>query len=315
MTALREPDDSRLAHRPIRRWFLATRPAFLLLALVAAGIGLAASHAAGLAIAPTWAGLTLLGAALLHAAVNVHNDYVDDLNGTDPNNHDRIFPFTGGSRMIQNGAMTRQSTRRLAWTLYGATIATGTALLIRGGMPLLWLGLAGLVLGWAYSAPPLALNRRGLGELAVGLGFGLLMPVGADLVQRGMKHPLPAWAGLGFALMTASLLLINQFPDLHADRKAGKRHWVVRLGQARARYLYLAVIAGAYLLPPTLVATGRLPTATLLVWATLPLSLATVALLWRHYDQPARLRGALRTAVIATLSYGSLTILGLIVAG
>ncbi len=283
--------------------------------MVAVGIGLAASHASGLAIAPAWAGLTLIGAALLHAAVNVHNDYIDDLNGTDPNNRDRVFPFTGGSRMIQNGAMTRQETQRLAWVLYGITIVVGTSLLIRGGMPLLWLGLVGIILGWAYSAPPLALNRHGLGELTAALGFGMLMPVGADLVQRGMMHPLPAWAGLGFALIAANLLLINQFPDLRADRKAGKRHWVVRLGQARARYLYLAITAGAYLLPPALVATGRLPTATLLVWATLPLTLTAAALLWRHYKEPSRLRGALRTTVIATLAYGSLMILGLIVAG
>lgn len=314
MTAPREPDGPRLARQPIRRGFLATRPAFLLLAVVAAGIGLAASHATGLAIAPAWAGLTLIGAALLHAAVNVHNDYIDDLNGTDPNNRDRVFPFTGGSRMIQNGAMTRQATRRLAWILYAATIAIGIILLIRGGMPLLWLGLAGLVLGWAYSAPPLALNRRGLGELTVALGFGLLMPIGADLVQRGMLHPLPVWAGLGFALMTANLLLINQFPDLHADRKAGKRHWVVRLGQARARYLYLAIAVGAYLLPPAMIVTGRLPATTLLVWATLPLTLTAAIILWRHHHQPSRLRGALRTTVIATLAYGALMMLGLIVA-
>lgn len=313
MTAPREPDAARLARQPIRRWLLATRPAFLLLALVAAGIGLAASHASGLTIAPTWAGLTLIGAALLHAAVNVHNDYVDDLSGTDPNNHDRIFPFTGGSRMIQNGAMSRKATQRLASILYAATIAVGIALLIRGGMPLLWLGLAGLVLGWAYSAPPLALNRRGLGELTVAIGFGVLMPVGADLVQRGMLHPLPVWAGLGFALMATNLLLINQFPDLRADREAGKRHWVVRLGQARARYLYLAIAAGAYLLPPALVVTGHLPATTLLVWAALPLTLMAATILWRHYEQPSRLRSALRHTVLATLGYGSLMMLGLIV--
>lgn len=108
--------------------------------------------------------------------------------------------------------------------------------------------------------PPLALNRRGLGELTVALGFGLLIPVGADLVQRGWMHPLPAWAGLGFALMATSLLLSNQFPDL---------------------------------LPDALVATGRLPAATLLVWATLPLTLTAATILWRHYDRPSRLRGAL----------------------
>ncbi len=313
MKAPREPDRARLARQPIRRWFLATRPAFLLLALVAAGIGLAASHASGLELAPTWAVVTLLGAASLHAAVNVHNDYFDDINGTDPNNRERIFPFTGGSRMIQNGVMTRRATRHLAWALYALTIVIGLLLLVPAGLSLLWLGLVGLVLGWAYSAPPLALNRRGLGELTVALGFGLLMPLGADLVQRGALHALPLWAGLGFALMTADLLLINQFPDLDADRVAGKRHWVVRLGRGRSRHVYLVIATGAYLLPALLVTIDRLPPAVLLVWLALPLTSWAAISLWRDHDRPERLAGALRATVTATLAYGLLTIVALII--
>lgn len=311
VTAPIEPDATRLARQPIRRAFLATRPAFVLLAVVATGIGVAASQASGLAIAPFWAGLTLLGAATFHAAINVHNDYFDDLNGTDAGNDERQFPFTGGSRMIQNGVMSRARTRHLAWGLYAATIAIGLALLTRGGLPLLWLGLAGIVLGWAYSAPPLALNRRGLGEPTVAIGFGLFMPLGADLVQRGALHALPVWAGLGFALMAANLLLINQFPDLQADRRAGKHHWVVRLGRRRSRHLYFAIAATAYLAPTLLVAMGQLPVPALMVWATSPLSLYAAARLWRHHDEPSRLRSALAATVAATLGYGLLLITGL----
>ncbi len=311
MTAPIEPDATRLASQPIQRAFLATRPAFVLLAVVAAGIGLAASHASGHAVAPLWAILTLLGAATFHAAINVHNDYFDDLNGTDAGNDERQFPFTGGSRMIQNGVMSQAATRHLAWGLYAATVAIGVALLTRGGLPLLWLGLAGMVLGWAYSAPPLALNRRGLGEPTVAIGFGLFMPLGADLVQRGTLHALPVWAGLGFALMAANLLLINQFPDLQADRRAGKDHWVVRLGRRRSRHLYLAITAAAYLAPSLLLTTGRLPAEALVVWAASPLSLYAAARLWRHHDQPSRLRGALAASVAATLGYGLLLIAGL----
>ena len=314
-TMPRQPDRTALAHHPFRRTFLATRPAFLLLALAAAGIGVATSHASGLSIAPLWAGLTLLGAATFHAAINVHNDYFDDLNGTDPGNRERQFPFTGGSRMIQNGVMSPEATRQLAGWLYAATVGIGLCLLIPGGLPLLALGLVGMTLGWAYSAPPLALNRRGLGELTVAAGFGLLMPVGADLIQRGTLHTLPIWAGLGFALMTANLLLINQFPDLQADAQAGKRHWVVRLGRRRARYLYLAIAATAYLTPTLLVTNGHLPATTLMVWGALPLSVLSGIMLWRHHDQPTRLRGALAGTVAATLGYGGLLIVGLVAAG
>lgn len=310
----REPDATRLGHHVMQRTLIATRPSFLLLALVAAGIGLAAAHASGLTLNPLWAVLTLVGAVTLHAAANVHNDLADDLNGSDAVNQDRQFPFTGGSRMIQSGVTTPQATQWLARWLYALTIGIGLILLIPGGWPLLALGAAGLLIAWSYSAPTISLNAKGLGEFAVGIGFGILMPLGADTVQRGELHSLPLFAGAGFALMTASLLLINQFPDFKADRLVGKRHWVVRLGRRRARYAFLATTAAAYLVPVLLVALGRLPVTTLGIMAALPLSLVAGRDLWVHHASPTRLRRALAATVTATLLHGTLTIAGLIFA-
>ncbi|MFW6021010.1 MAG: prenyltransferase, partial [Guyparkeria sp.] len=232
--------------------------------------------------------------------------------GSDAANHDRQFPFTGGSRTIQNGAMTRRATRRLAHGLYALTVGIGLILLIPGGWPLLALGVAGLLMAWAYSAPTVSLNARGLGEIAVGIGFGIVMPLGADIVQRGELHILPVFAGTGFALMTASLLLINQFPDVTADRLAGKRHSVVRLGRRRARYAWLATTAAAFLVPALLVILGQLPVTALSILAALPLSLIAGRDLWVHYAAPKRLRRALAATVAATLLYGCLTITGLV---
>ncbi|MFO7809432.1 prenyltransferase [Guyparkeria sp.] len=307
----RELDATRLGDHALQRTLLATRPRFLLLALVAAGIGLAAAHASGLTINPPWAVLTLVGAVVLHAAANVHNDLADDLNGSDAVNEDRQFPFTGGSRMIQSGLMTRHATQRLAGSLYTLTIGIGLVLLVPGGWPLLVLGVAGLMMAWAYSAPMVSLNARGLGEVAVGIGFGIVIPLGADTVQRGDLHTLPIVTGVGFALMTTSLLLINQFPDFKADRLAGKRHLVVRLGRRRARYAFLSTTAAAYLAPALLVALGHLPVSMLAVLLALPLSLIAGRDLWVNHDTPERLRRSLAATVAATLLYGSLTITGL----
>ncbi|MFN2381154.1 MAG: prenyltransferase [Guyparkeria sp.] len=311
---LQGTDTIRPHQPPLKRHLAATRPAFLLLALVAVGIGLATSHTTGLALDPVWAALTLLGAVALHAAANVHNDYADDVNGSDAANHDRQSPFTGGSRMIQAGAMTRRETRQFARWLYAMTIAIGTILLIPGGWPLLILGLGGLLIAWAYSGPPLSLNAKGGGEIAVGIGFGILIPLGADIVQRGAFHAMPLAAGTGFALITASLLLINQFPDVRADRLAGKHHWVVRLGPRRARHVFLITTTAAYLTPIILVAAGLLPVTALAVFAALPLSAIAAHDLWRHYATPGRLRRALASTVAATLLHGSLLIAGLVFA-
>ncbi len=309
-----EPDVTRLRHQPLRRTLLATRPTFLLLAVVAVGIGLATAHTTGLTLDPLWAALTLAGAVTLHAAANVHNDLADDLNGSDAANQDRQFPFTGGSRMIQSGVTTPQATQWLARWLYALTIGIGLILLTPGGWPLLALGAAGLLMAWAYSAPTISLNAKGLGEIAVGIGFGIFMPLGADTVQRGELHSLPVLAGAGFALMTASLLLINQFPDFKADRLVGKRHWVVRLGRRRARYAFLTTTAAAYLVPVLFVTIGSLPVAVLTTLMALPLSLIAGRDLWAHHSTPNRLRPALAATVTATLLYGSLTNAGLIFA-
>ena len=96
---------------PIARYFAATRPAFLTASLMSCLVGLATIWHGMVPFDVSLALVTLLFALLAHAGVNVLNDYYDALNGTDAQNTDRIFPFTGGSRFIQNGVMTPSQTR------------------------------------------------------------------------------------------------------------------------------------------------------------------------------------------------------------
>lgn len=288
---------------PLRRYFLATRPAFLLASLAPCFIGFATAHWSGVALRLDLALATLIGAALVHAGVNVLNDYYDALNGTDALNTERLFPFTGGSRFIQNGVLTTGQTARYGVLLLAAAGAIGVALALASG-PLLWLiGLSGVLLGWAYSAPPLSLNSRGFGELSVALGFGVLIPAGADYVQRGAFDMLPIAAGVPYALLVANLLYINQFPDRRADDTAGKHHWVVRLGARRARWGYAAAAGTAYATLGLEIATGQLPTAA---WpAALP-AVPSAAAAWqlvRHAERPQALAPAIRFTILAAVSY------------
>jgi 1,4-dihydroxy-2-naphthoate octaprenyltransferase len=305
-----EPDITLLDRPAALRWLLATRPAFLLLAVVAVAIGLAAAGRET-DIEPLGAGLTLLGAVLFHAAVNVDNDYFDAINGSDADNPGRLFPFTGGSRMIQNGVLSLAQTRHLALGLYVATAAAGLFLVAKTGPWLLGLGLLGALLGWAYSAPPLVLASRGLGEMVVGAGFGLLIPVGAALVQRGAPMVDAVWAGAGFAAMVTAILLINEFPDREADRRAGKRNLIVRLGPRRGRWLYATALLLAALLPLALVLENRVPATTLLCLAALIPALPALVGVWRYAERPERLTPAIGATITAALGYGVLTILGL----
>ena len=98
-------------------------------------------------------------------------------------------PFTGGSRFIQNGVLTARETAGYGAALIGIVIAAGLWLTSISAPSLIWIWGGGLFIGWAYSAPPIALNSGGLGELCVALGFGLIV-VGADFVQRESLAPL-----------------------------------------------------------------------------------------------------------------------------
>ncbi len=308
-----EPVATRLQN-PALKYVLAARPPFLLASAAPVLIGLSTAFYGGAGFNAFYALLTLIGAVLAQAGANVINDYYDALNGTDRLNTDRIYPFTGGSRFIQNGVLSEEETARYAAILFAAVAAIGLVLLLELGLPLLWLGLGGLFLAWAYSSPPLSLNAHGLGELSVALGFGLIIVTGADLVQRGGFDPLPVYASFSYGLLTAALLYINQFPDRKADALAGKRHWVVRLGPQRARWGYPLLLLAAYGSLGLLTLTGRLPLMALLAFAALPLHLKAAIDLVQYADRPARLVPAIPLTITGLLLHGLMLALGLALA-
>lgn len=290
-----EPTPEALAN-PVRRYLLATRPAFLTIALAGCLLGFATA----LDAAFSWplALLTVLLAVAAQAGVNVFNDYYDHLNGTDAVNVDRLFPFTGGSRFIQNGVMSPRQMLVWALALFGGVIAGGLWLIETRGGGLFWIGLAGLIIGWSYSAPPLKLNSRGLGEICVAAGF-LLIVAGADFVQRGALSAKPWLLGLPYALLVTNILYINQFPDRAADIQAGKRHWVARLEPAAAARGYWLILGLAAALLVGLVLEDALPAPALLsLLAVLP-ALKAGRILSAHAHEPPKLLPALRMTIAA----------------
>lgn len=280
-----------------------TRPAFLLLTVVACLLGTATAATGGHGLDwPLAAAATLL-AVLAHAAGNVLNDLHDARNGADAANTQGIFPFTGGSRLIQTGAVTESQTTALAWALLGVLVPAGLLLAAQTAAGVLLLGMAGLLLAWAYSAPPLRLMARGLGELAVA-GAWFLVVLGSDYVQRRQFFATPASAALSLALLVAALLLINGCPDAAADAQIGKRTLAVRLGPVGAAWADLGLVLAAHGWLAASVGLRLAPAAALWGLVSLPLSLAAAALLRRHTRQPWRLKPALALTVAATLLHG-----------
>jgi len=290
------------------RFFLATRLPFLTATLVPVFLGIAA---AALDRHFSWwlALLTLVGAISVHLGLNVANDFFDARSGADEVN---VTPtmFSGGSRVIQYGLVTEQQMLGLAAACYALAISIGIALTAVTGIGLLWLGAAGVLLSWFYTAPPLRLVHRGLGELAVALGFGPIMVLGAYFVETGRYAWRPAILSIPVALLVMLILYANEIPDRIADARVGKRTLVVRMAPAIVLRGYAVGAALAYAAFVAGVAARVLPPPTLLALLTIPLAWRTLQGLREHYDDPYEVMPALQTNILLHLATGLLLVAG-----
>jgi 1,4-dihydroxy-2-naphthoate polyprenyltransferase len=291
-----------LALRTTRLPFLSATAVPVLL-----GIAVAASHGAF-----TWwtALLTLIGGSFAHLAINVTNDVFDTLSGADEANTTPT-QFSGGSRVVIYDLVTMRGLAWLAAVLFAVAAVIGLLLVaVTGSLTLLWIGIAGIALGVAYTAPPLKLVYRGLGEIAVALGFGPVMLLGAYVVQTGRVAWEPFVLSLVPGLLIALILYVNEIPDRRSDASAGKRTLPVRFGPDVIRTGYLVVALGAFALIAAGVVGGLLPWPTLIALAAVPLVLRVHRGLEVHYDSPYALMAVMGTNVNLNLVVGGLLLVG-----
>lgn len=246
-------------------FLLATRPKFFTASVLPVLLGTAWAYPSTDQIDWISFGLAILAILCVHACINVLNDVYDDLNGTDLQNTDRIFPFSGGSRFIQEDVISRQNMHRWGLALGAAAIVLGLVLILREGVPVLWLGLAGLGLGVFYSATPVVLSARGLGELAVGIGAGLLPVIGAAWLQTHQWDNQAFLLAIPISIWVTCILLINEIPDRKADAAVGKNTLVVRLGPRHAMSLHVVLNLLALISIGYMAATGILATYVLIL--------------------------------------------------
>jgi 1,4-dihydroxy-2-naphthoate octaprenyltransferase len=293
------------------RWALfvnATRLPFLTASLVPVLLGTAVAWKDGFFDVLLFL-LTMAGAVSFHIATNVINDYYDHTSGVDESNLTPT-PFSGGSRLIQRGLFTANQTRNLALAFYAIGGVIGLVLVGLRGIEILYFGLAGFLIGFLYTAPPVRLVHRGVGEIAVGLGFGPVIVNGAYWVQAQAWSWEAFWVSLPVGLLIAAVLYINEFPDRLWDSLAGKRTLVVRLPMNVAISIYAALVGGAYLLIVLGVASGTFPLATLLGLLTLPMAWRAFKKLRKDYAFPYRLIPANATTVFTHLLTGMLMFVG-----
>jgi 1,4-dihydroxy-2-naphthoate octaprenyltransferase len=246
------------------------RPQFLVGGFVLYGLGAALAVAGG---APFdawrfgWGQLCVTATQLMTHYANDYFDLAADRANRTPTR------WSGGSRILPDGALPPVVALRAARALLAVAAGAAVVLARRAGAGPLLLAAAMIGLAWGYSAPPLRLCARGLGELTTALVVTLLVPVfGYDLQAGEVAAPIFFAAALPCALQFAMLLAI-EFPDAAGDAAAGKRTLVVRLGALPAARLYAAITLAAFGALPLWVRAG-LPARV----AVAPLLLAPIAI-------------------------------------
>jgi 1,4-dihydroxy-2-naphthoate octaprenyltransferase len=242
--------------------------------------------------------LALLATVCVHAGANVLNDVGDDSGGTDRCNKNRIYPYSGGSRFIQTGIMEAAEMAYLGIGLLAIAATAGLILLLAKGLPILLFGLCGVVLASLYSLGPLRLSAIGLGETAVAVAFGILPVTGSAWLQSGVINadvllfsvPISAWA--------TAIILINEVPDIDADRATGKRTLPVRLGLVGTANLYIGVQVFAVAAVTLLTIMGLLPLASpLLPIGLLLLAVRSAAAIKRGVEDRVELTRAIESTI------------------
>jgi 1,4-dihydroxy-2-naphthoate octaprenyltransferase len=307
----------------LKLWIAVTRPPFFTASVVPVLLGSTIAWATEGGFHWGFFLLALFAGMLVHAGTNVANDFYDYRSGDDNINTDYIRPFSGGTRFIQRGLMSPRAVLIEALVLFAAGSVIGFYLTWARGWAVLWIGAIGVFSGFFYTAPPFRLAGRGVGELLIGLNFGVLMTLGAFYVQAQELAWQPVLAAVPVSLLIAAVVYINEFPDFVADRDSGKSHLVVRMGRDRAVHGYALMMMVTYLsilvgvvahVIPGLEEIG-LPWLALLGLLTVPTAVKAVRVAYANYMDYRRLVPANAATIMIHMATGSLLVVGFFLYG
>ena len=253
--------------------------------------------------------LVLIGAVAAHISVNAFNEYFDGQSGLDALT--RRTPFSGGSGRLQQSPELSRPTLIMAWLFLGLVGAVGLYFAAVVGWAILPLGLLGLLIIYFYTTwitrfPLLCL-------VAPGLGFGTLMVMGTDFALTGSYTWTSFAASLIPFFLVSNLLLLNQFPDLEADRQVGRKHYPIQIGRVKSSRIYLGFLVMPFVVILLGVSLGIFPLTGLAGLLGLVLAVPIFSGVLRHADAVESLLPTLGNNVLVNILVPVLLALGLLI--
>ena len=279
----------------LKVWLLETRPQFLLLSVTLVLLGTAISWHEGYFNLLKFV-LTLIGLLLAHSSVNILNDYFDYKSGIDLEVN--RTPFSGGSGILPQGLLKPKGVYIYGVGCLLAALLIGIYLCTISGWKLLPLILLGGPVIYFYTSH---LTKWLVGELWAGLGLGILPVMGTYFVQTGSYSVEAFVVSLASGFLTTNLLLLNEFPDIEADKKGGRYNLVIALGPKNASRLYAGLAVLTYLIIVGGVVFKLMPPITLIGFHSILFSFKAIKVTFKHYDNVQKLLPALKSNVLTVL--------------
>ncbi|MDD3762777.1 MAG: prenyltransferase [Nevskiales bacterium] len=260
------------------------RPNFMILSPLCVLLGIGVAVAQGVQIDTGLAVLAVIGGMLAHAAVNLLNEYDDFRSGLD--SITVRTPFSGGSGTLPAHPDAAQATLFAGIACLVGTTLIGLYVVTVRGFGIVPLGLLGLVIVVAYT--PWITRRPLLCLFAPGIGFGPLMVMGTAYVLTGSYSWSAVWASLVPLFLVSELLLVNQFPDVEADRQVGRHHLPISIGRKASARVFAAFVLAAFAVIGAGLAVGAFPPWAAIGLLPLPAALYLARNVVRQADnQPA----------------------------
>jgi len=249
-----------------RIWLTEIRPKFLLGSVALAFLGTSVAWRDGF-FSLRYAVLGFIGLILWHISIQVFNDYFDYRSGVDLKT--QRTPFSGGSGVLPARLLNPTSVLKFAIVSFALAVPIWTYFAIVKGPLLLPLVGLGAVCVLLYTP---VLTRWRLSEISSGLGLGILPILMFYFVQTGGYNTEIVVASIPAGILLFNVHLLNEFPDVEAD-KIGKRKTIpIVLGRAKASWIYLAGTMSVYAWVVAWVAAGVMPLTALLSLVTIPLA-------------------------------------------